>query len=89
MPKRRLLPLHQPLRAPAFLRGEDSLTGKSFEHRKEWVVERLAELGEVFAIDNCAFAVMSSHHHTVLRIDEEQAAALDDGALGQALQPAA
>ena len=76
----------------AFLCGEDSLTGKSFEHRKEWVVERLGELGEVFAIDICAFAVMSSHHHTVLRIDEEKAAGLDDAAVmerwGPAVQPA-
>ena len=30
----------------AFLCGEDSLTGKNFEHRKTWVTERLRELAE-------------------------------------------
>ena len=59
----------------AFLCGEDSLTGKSFEHRKVWVIERLKELADVFAIDICAYAVMSSHYHLVLRVDRERAQA--------------
>ncbi len=41
----------------AFLCGEDHLTGKNYEHRKDWVVERLTELAGVFAIDICAYAV--------------------------------
>ncbi len=57
----------------AFLWGEDSLTGKNYEHRKAWVVERLAELTGIFAIDICAYAIMSNHHHLVLRIDKDQA----------------
>jgi len=59
----------------AFLCGEDSLTGKSFEHRKTWVIERLKELADVFAIDICAYAVMSNHYHLVLRVDRERAQA--------------
>ncbi len=55
----------------AFLWGEDSLTGKNYEHRKAWVVERLAELTGIFAIDICAYAIMSNHHHLVLRIDKD------------------
>ncbi len=31
----------------AFLCGEDSLTGKSYEHRKGWVLERLRALQRV------------------------------------------
>jgi hypothetical protein len=46
----------------AFLCGEDSLTGKNYEHRKAWVIKRLRELAEVFAIDICAYAVMSNHY---------------------------
>lgn len=65
----------------AFLCGEDSFSGQSYEHRKEWVVERLGELGEVFAIDICAYAVMSNHYHLVLRIDEAMATGLDDEAV--------
>jgi REP element-mobilizing transposase RayT len=57
----------------AFLCGEDSLTGKSYEHRKEWVIERLRELADVFSIDICAYAIMSNHYHLVLRINQDTA----------------
>ncbi|WP_306799435.1 Type I secretion system protein TolC [Alcanivorax quisquiliarum] len=39
----------------AFLCGEDALTGCSFEHRRVWMVERLALLTDVFAIDLYAY----------------------------------
>jgi REP element-mobilizing transposase RayT len=61
----------------AFLWGEDSLTGKNYEHRKVWVTSRLRELAEVFAIDICAYAVMSNHYHLVLRVDVRKAEAWD------------
>ena len=51
----------------AFLCGEDEYTGKSFEHRKPWVEDRLELLAKTFAIQICAFAVMSNHLHVVLR----------------------
>ncbi|MBA6364496.1 transposase [Colwellia sp. BRX8-4] len=57
----------------AFLCGEDALSGQSFDHRREWVEEKLHFLIEVFAIDVCAYAVMSNHYHVVLFIDEEKA----------------
>ena len=44
----------------AFLCGEDSVTGENYEHRKSWVVEKLVELSEVFAIDVCAYAITMS-----------------------------
>ncbi|MCL6269331.1 transposase [Sansalvadorimonas sp. 2012CJ34-2] len=59
----------------AFLCGEDHLTGKSFEHRKSWVVERLEELSSVFGIEVCAYAVMSNHYHVVLYVDSEKCSA--------------
>ncbi len=55
----------------AFLCGEDHLTNKNYEHRKPWVVERLKELAAVFAIEVCAYAIMSNHYHVVLNIDAE------------------
>ncbi len=62
----------------AFLCGEDHLTGKNYEHRKVWVVERLRDLADVFAIDICAYAVMSNHYHVVVRINPEKAQSLSE-----------
>ena len=57
----------------AYLCGEDEVTGKSYEHRKQWVVDKLKQLAGIFAIDICAYAVMSNHYHVVLHINTEQA----------------
>ena len=59
----------------AYLCGEDKLTGKSFEHRRGWVEDKLITLSRVFAIDICAYAIMSNHTHLVLFIDEASAKA--------------
>ncbi|XOV78416.1 MAG: transposase [Aestuariibacter sp.] len=57
----------------AFLCGEDIVTGNNYEHRRQWVEDRLHLLAEVFSIDVCAYAVMSNHTHVVLHIHEPQA----------------
>jgi REP element-mobilizing transposase RayT len=59
----------------AFLCGEDSCTGKSFEHRKAWVEERLLDLARHFAVGVYAYAVMSNHLHVVLHVDPGTATA--------------
>ncbi|WP_252178665.1 hypothetical protein [Endozoicomonas sp. 4G] len=46
----------------AYLCGENHLTGKNYEHRRQWVVDKLRELVSVFAIEVCAYAVMSNHY---------------------------
>ncbi|MCK5648456.1 MAG: transposase [Gammaproteobacteria bacterium] len=55
-----------------FLCGIDSLTGKDYSHQKQWIAERLALLAKTFAIDVCAYSLMSNHMHTVLFINVEQ-----------------
>ena len=56
----------------AWLCGEDDYTGKNFDHRKPWLLERMKLLEEVFAIGIAAYAVMSNHYHVVLYMDLEQ-----------------
>jgi REP element-mobilizing transposase RayT len=57
----------------AYLCGEDRVTRQRFDHRKGWLVDRMKELTTVFAIDLCAYAVLSNHFHIVVRVDREQA----------------
>ena len=57
----------------AWLWGFDEYAGKDYSHRKQWVLERLELLARVFAIDICAYAVMSNHYHLVIRVDQERA----------------
>lgn len=62
----------------AFLCGEDKLTSQSYEHRRQWVEDRLLFLVTVFSVDVCAYAVMSNHTHVVLHVDSEAALKLTD-----------
>ena len=59
-----------------YLCGYDKNTGQSFEHRRGWVEKRTLFLSSVYAIDLCAYAVMSNHVHVVLRVDEKAANSL-------------
>jgi REP element-mobilizing transposase RayT len=56
----------------AFLCGIDNSTGENFEHRREWVDSRILELATIFAIDICAYAVMSNHLHVVVKVDADK-----------------
>lgn len=62
----------------AFLCGKDRETGRTFEHRKDWIEKHLLLLSEVFCIDIAGYAVMSNHYHLVLHVDQAQALALTD-----------
>ena len=57
----------------AFLCGTDHVTGGSYEHRREWIQDRIFKLVGAFSIDVAAYAVISNHVHTVLHINTEQA----------------
>lgn len=56
-----------------FLCGIDSQSGQDYSHRKAWIVGRIKQLAEVFAIRICAYAVMSNHYHLVLWVNDNAA----------------
>jgi hypothetical protein len=39
---------------------EDKFSGKSYEHRRGWIVDKMKELAEISATDIAAYAVMSN-----------------------------
>jgi REP element-mobilizing transposase RayT len=59
----------------AWLWGVDDYAGKDYSHRKQWVIDRLKRLCSVFAVEVCAYAIMSDHYHLVLYVDTDRAKA--------------
>jgi len=57
----------------AFLCGYDRYSGQNYEHRRQWIVNKINSLGEIFCFDVCAYAIMSNHFHMVLYVNQEQA----------------
>ncbi len=57
----------------AFLCGIDDYTGRSFEHRKQWLEERIHLVAGCFAVSIHAYAVMSNHLHLVVQVDPSHA----------------
>jgi REP element-mobilizing transposase RayT len=62
----------------AWLWGRDEYAGRDYAHRKAWVLARISVLTKLFAIDICAYAVMSNHYHLVIRVNRSVAQAWDD-----------
>ena len=56
----------------AFLCGRDRYSGRSFNHRRQWLVDRIRLQASVFGIGVCAYAIMENHYHVVLCADREQ-----------------
>lgn len=57
----------------AFLCGSDVHSKKSYKHRRALVEKRLLMLTSIFAIDVCAYAIMSNHSHVVVKINKDEA----------------
>ena len=57
----------------AFLYGNDSVSGRSHEHRRHQIEHDLLRLASIFFVDVAAFAVLSNHYHIVLHVDVEAA----------------
>jgi hypothetical protein len=57
----------------AFLCSGDSHTGKSYEHRRQWIVDRIKRLADIFAIEICKYTLVSNYFHVILHVDVERA----------------
>jgi len=57
-----------------WLCGEDQGSGRSYEHRRQWVEDSIAELAEVFAVAVWGYAVISNHLHVVVEVIPQVAA---------------
>jgi hypothetical protein len=61
-----------------FLMGNDPLTGRNYDHRKQWIEDELKRLAAGFGIDLLVFSVLSNHFHLVLRSRPDVVASWDD-----------
>ena len=57
----------------SYLTGFDRVTGIDYSHRRGWIESRLERLTSAFSIDIAAYAILSNHHHVVVRVDPDKA----------------
>jgi len=62
----------------AYLCGFDRYSGKSYEHRRGWIEDRIRVLASLFSVELCAYAVMSNHYHLVVKLAPEEAESWSD-----------
>ena len=54
------------------------LCGDKYNHRRQWIEDRIAELLDVFALEACGYTIMSNHLHLILKTDPQKARKLSD-----------
>jgi hypothetical protein len=53
----------------AWLCGTDQQNGLNFDHRRQWLEDRILKLTSIFAVDLYGYAVMSNHYHLVINLN--------------------
>ncbi len=56
----------------SWLCGVDRLTRKGYEHRKDWLEQRMLHLAQHFSVAIDAFAIMSNLFHLVVYFDPQE-----------------
>ena len=54
------------------------LCGDGYEHRKQWIEDRIELLAASFAVSVCGFSVMDNHLHVLVRLDPDVAGGWSD-----------
>lgn len=62
----------------AYLCGFNEDKKRNYNHRRQWIEDRLLLLTQVYCIDVAGFAVMSNHYHVILRVDKNKADKLSE-----------
>jgi len=57
----------------SYLCGDDKYSGRNYEHRRQWLVDRMTLLSSIFSIDIAAYAVLSNHYHLILHVNRVSA----------------
>jgi len=45
----------------SFLCGEDKYAGRNYEHRRQWILDRIKFISTVYSIDIAAYTILSRH----------------------------
>ena len=61
-----------------FLLGDDPVSGKNYDHRKQWIEVLLRRFAASFGIDLLGFAILSNHFHLILRSRPDVVETWDD-----------
>jgi len=61
-----------------FLLGDDAVTGKNYDHRKQWIENELQKLAGAMGIDLLGSSILSNHFHLILRSRPDVVALWDD-----------
>ncbi len=47
-------------------------SGKNYEHRRQWIEDKILQLGQIFSIDVCNYAIMHNHYHVLLHVNSQE-----------------
>ncbi|PCJ11803.1 MAG: transposase [Gammaproteobacteria bacterium] len=62
----------------SYLCGIDPLTGANYEHRRQWIENRIRILSSIFGLQICSYSVMSNHIHLVIKLCPEEIESLSN-----------
>ena len=62
----------------SYLCGIDAHSGKDYEHRRQWIENRIRILSSLFALEICSYCVMSNHIHIVVKLMPSEAESWTD-----------